>query len=443
MKTYLITLTLLSTFFFIGCKKDGPIEPPTSAENLQHSQSTSLSKNSYNYLQARNSAATLAKKLAHELNADENLRKEVFSKIAYKFDGDKDILFSHLNNSTLAKLQLHAEVRNAVTNVPKLQIMMPFMEKWTDNSITNYGGLIVAYYPFGVDDKEITQIVGYDKNGNEVIITKETAPTIPYIIISSNERTDDNGDLKTVGKNGQKFQSIHNVNPKDYEVTDDANWKNKELTKTKKNDLPITNLMPSAEDEDGGGGGGGGGGGTPAPTTHSWGMNNSLRVNSFKCTNVGTVEPYWFKGDPEFRIKMKWVRADAVPSNTTDPEFGVISAAEVYLDNVYNFTLSWGVPKYRSDWASMNWTPVSRSGVKEGENMFIAAVEDDGGNSIDITGSFTYTYNQGSATATSTVNVKLSFKDDDEIFGSVYFGTQRQLPTEIGLGTFSLKANDQ
>ncbi len=298
MKTYLITLTLLSTFFFIGCKKDGPIEPPTSAENLQHSQSTSLSKNSYNYLQARNSAATLAKKLAHELNADENLRKEVFSKIAYKFDGDKDILFSHLNNSTLAKLQLHAEVRNAVTNVPKLQIMMPFMEKWTDNSITNYGGLIVAYYPFGTKDKDITQLVGYDKNGNEVIITRETAPTIPYIIVRNNERTDDDGYLNTVGKNGQKLKSIHNINPKDYEVTNDVNWKTKELTKTKKNNLPITNLMPSAEDEDGGGGGGGGGGGTPAPTGPKTRM--QLTVGRFHVLTDSWDG--WFEGDPEFFI---------------------------------------------------------------------------------------------------------------------------------------------
>ena len=42
---------------------------------------------------------------------------------------------------------------------------MPYAGRWTDTEIETNGGLIVAYYPFGVQDTEIKELVGYNKKG--------------------------------------------------------------------------------------------------------------------------------------------------------------------------------------------------------------------------------------------------------------------------------------
>lgn len=89
-----------------------------------------------------------------------------FGRIANRFDGDFNTLLSHLSSSSLSEMQKTANsnsfakssavtvsetfVNDLATKYPKLQLMMPFAEGWTDEKIQQAGGLVVTYYPFGI-----------------------------------------------------------------------------------------------------------------------------------------------------------------------------------------------------------------------------------------------------------------------------------------------------
>ena len=180
--------------------------------------------------------------------------------------------------------------------------MMPFAEGWTDEKINQFHqggqavGLIVAYYPFGVDDKKVKEIIGYDRNGNEIKITKQSAPTIPYIILTINERTDEDGYLKFNQEKKQK--SIYGIDPKEIAINNNqTDWKRTTINSLRNKNLnPAINVVP----EDDGGGGGGGGGGTPlTPPTPEY----CLHVGEVKTGNISYIE-FWLESEAEVYIKV-------------------------------------------------------------------------------------------------------------------------------------------
>ena len=274
---------------------------------------------STDYLDLQIKGKNIAKALAIDLNSNEEHRKEVFTRIANKFDGDYNILVSHLSDETIKEIEQRIKttankksglnisssdnyIKQALREEPKLQLMMPFAEGWTDEKINQFHqggqavGLIVAYYPFGVDDKKVKEIIGYDRNGNEIKITKQSAPTIPYIILTINERTDEDGYLKFNQEKKQK--SIYGIDPKEIAINNNqTDWKRTTINSLRNKNLnPAINVVP----EDDGGGGGGGGGGTPlTPPTPEY----CLHVGEVKTGNISYIE-FWLESEAEVYIKV-------------------------------------------------------------------------------------------------------------------------------------------
>ena len=265
---------------------------------------------SSDYLDLQIKAKEIAKILALDLNSNEEHRKEVFTRIANKFDGDYNILVSHLSDETIKEIEqkikttaykkqginiLSSEnyIKQIVREEPKLQLMMPFAKNWSDEKIEQLGGLVVAYYPFGVDDKKVKEIIGYDRNGNEIKITKQSAPTIPYIILTINERTDEEGYLKNKIR-GEKQKSIYGIDPKEIAMDNKTtDWKRTSINSLRNKNLnPTINKVPEE----------GGGGGNPPPTTPGYLM---LTLGSFAQTNDDAWGGgYWLEGDPEFYVEV-------------------------------------------------------------------------------------------------------------------------------------------
>ena len=127
---------LAIALWFNACQKDNPVEQPSTSNTI-----------SSGYAELRNSAANLAKVLAVDLNTNESLRKEVFSKMANRFDGDRDMLVTHLTDASIAEVQQLAkssslksklakggityqevDMQSLTMKNPKLHIMMPFLE---------------------------------------------------------------------------------------------------------------------------------------------------------------------------------------------------------------------------------------------------------------------------------------------------------------------------
>ncbi|MBN2534818.1 MAG: hypothetical protein JXB88_18195 [Spirochaetales bacterium] len=132
----------------------------------------------------------LAYNIARALSADSALEDEIIYKVCHKFDGDYSILFRYLSPE-FAKCV--PEIANTSYKGYELELKMPMASMWSLDEIESAGGLVVATVPFDVDDNAITRLIGYQKNGKKVIITKENYRTIPYILISSNERVSKEG----------------------------------------------------------------------------------------------------------------------------------------------------------------------------------------------------------------------------------------------------------
>ena len=309
---------------------------------------------STDYLDLQIKGKNIAKALAIDLNSNEEHRKEVFTRIANKFDGDYNILVSHLSDETIKEIEQRIKttankksglnisssdnyIKQIVREEPKLQLMMPYAESWTDEKIEQADGLIVAYYPFGVDDKKVKEITGYDKNGNEIKITKQTAARIPYIILTINERTDDDGYLKTSGK---KQKSIYGIDPKEIAMDNKTtDWKRTSINSLRNKNLnPTINVVPEEEE-----GGGGGGGIVNPPATPT-----KMFVSEFLCQNVSDYEEYWIKGEPEFFIK---IHLFAFSGEIAGNHYSFSAFTFKLLGPInYDGYFSWSGHVYRNDW---------------------------------------------------------------------------------------------
>ncbi len=90
-----------------------------------------------------------------------------------------------LKNS-LAGVDLNSEELVASGELPLLNVAVPVnIEKWDDQTSTP----LVAYLPEGYDEKTATEITAFDGAGKVHLLDAKTAPTVPVIVISENERT--------------------------------------------------------------------------------------------------------------------------------------------------------------------------------------------------------------------------------------------------------------
>ena len=76
--------------------------------------------------------------------------------------------------------------------MPRLQVAVPaHFDSWDPASYAP----LVAYFPEGVDDTTLKTITAYDSAGNPVELDAQVAPKQPVIVLSLNERTDEERNL--------------------------------------------------------------------------------------------------------------------------------------------------------------------------------------------------------------------------------------------------------
>ncbi|MGL5825532.1 MAG: DUF3103 family protein [Nocardioides sp.] len=139
----------------------------------------------------------LARKMATAV-VDPSLRDTLHGAIKKRFDGDTNALWSSLANDPTfsAKVaedrQERDEIAFEAAAIPRLQVAVPAnFDSW---DAANYAPL-VAYMPQGVDDTKLTTITAYDSDGSAVQLDAQVAPKLPVIVLSLNERTDEEGNL--------------------------------------------------------------------------------------------------------------------------------------------------------------------------------------------------------------------------------------------------------
>jgi DUF3103 family protein len=144
-------------------------------------------------------AKALAKSLS-EPNFGETIKKEVGT----KFDGDYNVLWSEISKMPIGKGDFAQEIRAKFTagaqsngiiemfdQFSRLQVAIPQnFEKWDGKS-----AILVTYVPFTKDDLKTDVLYAYDINLKEYKLDGKKSPASPVIVVSRNERTNNNGQL--------------------------------------------------------------------------------------------------------------------------------------------------------------------------------------------------------------------------------------------------------
>lgn len=158
-----------------------------------------------------------AYRLAKSLKSNTDLKRIIKEEAEKKFDGDFDILTSHLeklelvnsgekianclSNASLAIKSGNFSSENASSDfltkvnvtIPNLQIAVPIhCETWNPDAYTP----LVVYLPYDYDEATVKEVFAYDENGNVHTLNPDIAPNNPVIVVSPSERVDKRGVLK-------------------------------------------------------------------------------------------------------------------------------------------------------------------------------------------------------------------------------------------------------
>lgn len=155
---------------------------------------------------ANQSLDQMAKYLAQAIT-DPSLRQQIRDQAAKRFDGDTNVLYSTLAASSDVRSKLataynqgfHVQSVAALSaidklssSVTRLQVAVPArFEAWDAAQYTP----LVGFAPVGADDMALKTITAYDAQGQAHTLDAQVAPTVPVIILSQNERTDDQGNV--------------------------------------------------------------------------------------------------------------------------------------------------------------------------------------------------------------------------------------------------------
>lgn len=158
-------------------------------------------------VQINRSLDALAKLTARAISEDVSLRRQIRSGAAKRFDGDTDVLYTKLSETSGIRRSLAAaysrgsrasqdEALTAVDRlagaVPRFHVSVPVnFDSW---DAATYSPL-VAYMPAGVEDTTLKTVTAYDSAGNAHQLDAQVEPDQPVIVLGINERTDDSGKL--------------------------------------------------------------------------------------------------------------------------------------------------------------------------------------------------------------------------------------------------------
>jgi hypothetical protein len=261
---------------FASCKDDS--QSPQPASTTVSPRSTV--KATYDAAKINQSFDELAKALAVSMTS-KDVRTSLHNQIEKKFDGDYDVLYKSLkgtvvadgksfevvlaNDLSMAKqlppTQKIEKLESVASQIPKLQVAMPVnFKKWDANNFVP----LVTWMPAGEDDKTIQRVKAYDANGNVHWLNGQEAPDFPVIVLSMNERTDENGStFDTIGADDEAGSG------------------------------------PGSGGGSSSGGGGSGGNYNPLPP-RNWG--NREHLDEVKMHNWSEG---WLMGWPEYRLQIK------------------------------------------------------------------------------------------------------------------------------------------
>jgi hypothetical protein len=155
---------------------------------------------------ANKSLDSLAKLFARAMT-DEKIRQSIHAGVAKRFDGDADVLYKTLANTSdvrsgLATAYSHGRaaqysdalsaIDRFVADIPRFQVAVPAnFDSWNAASYTP----LVAYMPAGVEDTTLKTVTAYDADGKAYALDAQVAPARPVIVLGLNERTDNSGKL--------------------------------------------------------------------------------------------------------------------------------------------------------------------------------------------------------------------------------------------------------
>lgn len=138
---------------------------------------------------------------------DENLRQQIYDGAAQRFDGDTNVLYETLSNTSEVRQALATEygrgravqpsdalsaVDRLASDIPRFQVAVPAnFDAWDPASYTP----LVAYMPVGVEDTTLKTVTAYDATGRAHELDAQVTPDQPVIVLGLNERTDDSGRL--------------------------------------------------------------------------------------------------------------------------------------------------------------------------------------------------------------------------------------------------------
>lgn len=156
---------------------------------------------------AVNNALDSMARLFARVVTDATLRQRIHEGAAKRFDGDTNVLFSTLSNTSEVRGALasaygqaqrvdHSEALAAVdrlaARIPKFQVAVPVnFAEWDPASFAP----LVGYVPEGVEDTELETVTAYDAEGRTHLLAAQVDPAQPVIILGVNERTDESGEV--------------------------------------------------------------------------------------------------------------------------------------------------------------------------------------------------------------------------------------------------------
>jgi len=190
MKTLLKNAAMLclaaALFVNVGCNKEEDMTPTTVQE---------VTSQSYG-----EKADQLAQTLA-QLVQDQDVRSFIKTQAAEQFDGDynfliKDALKKEMADGSTFLNQMdrsnEINIEEFVAENPKLQIAVPVnLDTWDTETQTP----LVTFLDERGED--VAEVKAYDAAGNVTMLSTKEAPNFPVIVISLNERVDENGNIES------------------------------------------------------------------------------------------------------------------------------------------------------------------------------------------------------------------------------------------------------
>lgn len=147
-----------------------------------------------------NASLEALSKLFAEAVTDADVRVQIHTQVAKRFDGDTNVLYRTLTaerdanlRRTLARGATLGELDRLAGMVPRLQVAVPaHFDAWDAKVHVP----LVGYAPSGMDEKGLKHIRAFDARANVHLLDAHAPPKEPVIILSQNERTDDTGRLR-------------------------------------------------------------------------------------------------------------------------------------------------------------------------------------------------------------------------------------------------------